>query len=383
MISGAPPPAERAAITATVAFAAILADRRAISLRALAAAALVILALQPEAAAQPGFQMSFAATTALVALAEMWPRPVKEIDAPWWIRLPQGASLWLLGALAASFVAGLATGPFALHHFNRAASYGLFANLLVSPLSSFVIMPFLAVGAALEPLGLGGPFLAVAGWGIGLMTDIAAATARQPAAVVGVASAPAWTLPAAFMGLMLLCLWKGRLRWAGAPMAAVVLLWPRPAAPDVWIAADGAAAAVRVGREAVLLRPDARRFAADLWTRRRGLGIADDPETARDAAFACGRFACRPRNGEGIAYWAGRKPPRARDLAGLCAPGRLVILRSRAPASGCDGAFLLSAEDFAAGGAAELWRTPGGWRVVWANDLRGRRPWTAVSDSGG
>lgn len=383
VLSGAPPPAERAAITATVAFVAILADRRAISLRALATAALIILALQPEAAAQPGFQMSFAATTALVALAELWPRPVKEIDAPWWIRLPQGASLWLLGALAASFVAGLATGPFALHHFNRVASYGLFANLLVSPLSSFVIMPFLAVGAALEPLGLGGPFLAVAGWGIGLMTDIAAATARQPAAVVGVASAPDWTLPTAFLGLMLLCLWKGRLRWLGAPLAAAVLLWPRPPPPDVWIAADGAAAAVRVGHEAVLLRPDARRFAADLWTRRRGLRVADDPETARDALFACGRFACRPRGGEGIAYWAGRKPPRARDLDGLCAPGRLVILRSPAPASGCEGAFLLSADDFAAGGAAELWRTQDGWRVVWANDLRGRRPWTAVSDSGG
>ena len=56
-------------------------------------------------------------------------------------------------SLAASFVAGAATGPFAMHHFNRMASWGLFANLAVAPLSSFVIMPFLALGAALEPLG--------------------------------------------------------------------------------------------------------------------------------------------------------------------------------------------------------------------------------------
>ena len=67
VLSGAPPPAERAAITALVAFAAILADRRAISLHALAVAALIILALHPEAACEPGFQMSFAATTALAA----------------------------------------------------------------------------------------------------------------------------------------------------------------------------------------------------------------------------------------------------------------------------------------------------------------------------
>ena len=76
MLSGAPPPAERAAITASVAFGAILLDRQAISLHALAVAALVVLLLQPEAVVTPGFQMSFAATAALVALAEAWPPPV-------------------------------------------------------------------------------------------------------------------------------------------------------------------------------------------------------------------------------------------------------------------------------------------------------------------
>lgn len=378
VVSGAPPPAERAAITAAVAFFAILVDRQAISLRTLAVAALVILTLQPEAAAAPGFQMSFAATTALVALAEAWPRSVKEIDAPWWIRLPQAAILWLLAAVAASFVAGLATGPFAMHHFNRVASYGLVANLIVSPLSSFVIMPFLALGAALEPLGLGGPFLWVAGQGIDAMTAVAHQTAVQPGAQVTIASGPAVALPAAFLGVMLLCLWKGRLRWLGAPLAMAVLLWPRPAPPDVWIASDGAAVAVRVERQAVLLRPDARRFAADLWTRRRGLTVSQDPEAARDALFACDRFACLPGRGADIAMWARKKPPKPAEFDELCGPGRLVVLRSPAPWRGCEGAFLLTAGDFAAGGAAELWRTRDGWRVRWANDLRGRRPWTGA-----
>lgn len=55
-LSGAHPPAKRAAITASVAFIAILLDRRAISLRSLSIAALVVLLLQPEAVVQPGFQ---------------------------------------------------------------------------------------------------------------------------------------------------------------------------------------------------------------------------------------------------------------------------------------------------------------------------------------
>ncbi len=375
IVSGAPPPAERAAITAATAFLAILVDRQAISLRTLAIAALAILLVQPETACAPGFQMSFAATTALVALAESWPRAIKEIDIPWWIRAPQAAVVWLGAAIAASFVAGLATGPFAMHHFNRVASYGLIANLLVAPLSSFVIMPFLALGALLEPLGLGGPFLAVAGWGIETMVSIGAGAAGQPAAVVTVASAPAVALPLAFLGVMLLCLWKGPVRWLGAPMAAAVLLWPRPPAPDVWIAHDGAAMAVREGDRAILLRPDSRRFAADLWARRRALTIDEDAEAARDARYACDRFACLPTAGEDVALWAGRKPPKARELAELCAPDRLVVLRSHYGGEGCEEAFVLDARAFARGGSAELWRTRDGWSVVWANDLRGNRPW--------
>ncbi len=376
VISGAPPPAERAAVTAAAAFLAILVDRQAISLRTLAIAALVILAIQPEAACAPGFQMSFAATAALVALAEAWPRAVKEIDIPWWIRAPQAAAVWLGAAIAASFVAGLATGPFAMHHFNRVASYGLIANLLVAPLSSFVIMPFLAIGAVLEPLGLGGPFLTVAGWGIEGMLSVGDATASRPGAVATIASGPPAALPIAFLGVMLLCLWKGPLRWLGAPLAAAVLLWPRPAPPDVWIAADGAAVAVRDGREAILLRPEARRFAADLWARRRGLAVDENAEAVRDARFACDRFACLPTGDDDIAVWAGRKPPKARELAELCAPGRLVVLRSGYAGEGCADSFLLSADDFARGGSAELWRRGEGWAVVWANDLRGDRPWT-------
>ena len=320
--------------------------------------------------------MSFAATTALVALAEAWPRAVKEISTPWWIRAPQAVAIWLLAAVAASFVAGLATGPFAMHHFNRMASYGLFANLLVSPLSSFVIMPFLALGGALEPLGLGGPFLWVAGQGIDAMTAVAHETAVQPGAQVTIASGPAVALPVAFLGIMLLCLWHGRLRWLGAPLAMAVLVWPRPSPPDVWIASDGAAVAVRQGRQAILLRPDARRFAADLWTRRRGLVTSDDPEAARDALYGCDRFACVPHPGQSVATWVGKKQPKLSDFDDLCAPGRLVVLRSSAPWRGCEGAFLLTAEDFAVGGSAELWRTRDGWRVRWANELRGRRPWT-------
>ena len=388
-ISGAPPPAQRAAITAAVAFGAILADRRAISLHALAVAALVILALQPEAVTEPGFQMSFAATTALVALAEAWPRAVKEINTPWPIRLAQAAGVWVAGSVAASFVAGLATGPFALQHFNRVSTFGLIANLLVAPVSSFVMMPALALGAALTPFGLGDGPLAVAGLGIGAMTRIAAVAADQPQATLLIASAPAWTLPAAFFGILILCLWKGRLRWAGLPLALAVSLTPRGAPPDAWAASDGAAVAVRDGREAVLFRPDVKRFGAEFWAQRRGLTVAEDGMVARNGRYQCERWACAPWPAGAAprvsAIWS-RKPVAAERLSALCAMSEVVILRGDGDVRACRGALLLTADDFARGGAVELYRTASGWRAVWAQDLRGRRPWTApgpASGSGG
>ncbi|WP_163231286.1 ComEC/Rec2 family competence protein [Caulobacter rhizosphaerae] len=378
VISGAPPPALRAAITATVAFAAILFDRQAITLHGLAIAALVILIVQPESAGAPGFQMSFAATAALVALAEAWPRPVREISAPWWIRAIQGALSWLAVSVGASFVAGMATGPFAMQHFNRVAVWGLPANLLVAPLSSFVIMPFLALGAALEPFGLGRPFLAIAGWGIAAMMGIANGFASAGGAQKVVASGPPFTLALAFVGLMLLCLWRGRLRWLGAPLALAVALWPRAAPPDAWIAPDGTTAAVRLGREAVLLRPDARRFGAELWSRRRGLALPDS--IAPSPLYACDRRSCAPAAGAPVALalsWS-KAASDADGLAAMCAEAEIVVLRGVAPPvpPACRDRIVLDADDFAAGGAAELYRRGGEWWIVWAQPLRGVRPWT-------
>lgn len=375
VISGAPPPAERAAITASVAFAAILFDRQAVTLHGLALAALIILALQPEAAAAPGFQMSFAATTALIALAEAWPRPMREISVPWPIRAIQAVGAWLAVSIGASFVAGLATGPFAMQHFNRVAIWGLPANLIVAPLSSFVIMPFLALGTALESVGWGEPFLLIAGWGVEAMV----AVARKFESIGGqavIASAPPFTLVVAFLGLMILCLCSGRLRWLGAPLALAVALWPRPAAPDVWIAADGSTAAVRRGQQAVLLRPDNRRFGAELWARRRGLAIAET------RGYACSAYACRPETDAPVAValsWSRKNLP-AQTLADLCSGAEIVVVRGDFVApmpAGCRERIVLTAGDFTIGGAAELYRRGGAWWIVWAQPLRGRRPWSA------
>jgi competence protein ComEC len=55
----------------------------------------------------------------------------------------------------------------------------------------------------------------------------------------------------------------------------------------------------------------------------------------------------------------------------------MIVLRDDFPEGVCPGKLVLTGADFERGGAAELYRQPdGGWKVRWAQDLRGRRPWT-------
>ena len=383
VLSGRPPPAERAAITAAVAFLAMLVDRQAISLHALALAAMVVLLIQPEAVTEPGFQMSFAATAALVALAEVWPRPVKEINTPWPMRLVQGLGTWTAAGIAASFVAGVATAPFAMQHFNRIATWGLVSNMITEPISGFLMMPGLALGALLTPFGLGEPPLQVAGFAIDLLNRVAHIAAGAPKALIIVASGPEWTLPAAFLGLLWLCLWKGPLRWAGLPLALAVSLAPRPPTPDAWVSADGAAVAIRSAGDAILFRPDVKLFGAQLWARRRGLVPLETGER-RDAAFDCDHWSCAPGPGAPVrlaAAWNVRRPLKSGRLEVLCGASEVVVLRNDFRPESCAAPLVLTGADFALSGSVELYRQgPGHWRIVWAQDLRGRRPWTWGSE---
>ena len=290
-------------------------------MHALAVAAFVVLLLQPEAIVTPGFQMSFAATAALVALVEAWPQRPKELSAPLPILIVQRAGAWLGAAILASLVAGAATGPFAMQHFNRTAMYGLLANLATAPVSDFLIMPMLALGALLEPLGLGAPFLWLAGQGIGLMLAIGTWTAGLPGAVRTVASAPDYVLPIAFLGVLFCCLWRGPLRWLGLPFAAAVMLWPRSPTPDVWIDDGGSNAAWVQAGEATVMRPGVRQFAVDVWSRRRGVL----PVERATEGWTCSRSSCAPETSSAgpLAVWWGQSDPVSgtgrRDVP--CGPG--------------------------------------------------------------
>src|SRR3977135_3182071 len=141
--------------------------RRAVTFRTLAVAAMIVLAVAPEALVHPSFQMSFAATLGLVALVQIgMPRLFASPDSSATAR----GGLWggreIMTLMLASLVAGLATTPYAAFHFHRVTPYGVLANLAAMPVVSAVVMPAGLLGLVPMPFGFAGVFWGVVGLGI-------------------------------------------------------------------------------------------------------------------------------------------------------------------------------------------------------------------------
>ena len=71
LLSGAEVATQRSFFMTAVVLIAVMVDRRAVTFRTLAVAAMIVLTVAPEALVHPSFQMSFAATLGLVALVQI------------------------------------------------------------------------------------------------------------------------------------------------------------------------------------------------------------------------------------------------------------------------------------------------------------------------
>ncbi len=250
-LSGGGAATVRAYVMAAIVFSAILLDRPAISMRNLAIAAFVVVLLGPEGVVEPGFQMSFGAVVALIAMWEYWRdrQAVRLVDPDIVPGFRAIRSAWraALGVALTTLVAGLATGPFAAYHFERVASYSLLGNILAAPLVSMIIMPFGLLTLVTMPFGLETLPLTVMARGIDALLAIAAWVASLPGAEVHAPHIATVSLLIIVAGMLWLCLWRLRWRLLGVPVIAVGLLsipfLVDP--PDILVAPDGAAVAVR------------------------------------------------------------------------------------------------------------------------------------------
>jgi competence protein ComEC len=257
VFAGAEVATARSMLMTIVMFGGVLADRPALSMRSLALAALLLIAVEPEAVLGPSFQMSFFAVAALIALHERTGAGAPEAAAVGlksWLgepppeslaaRVPalaRAGALLLLAPLLMTLAAELATAPFGLFHFQQMASFGILGNAVTLPVVSFIVMPAALLGALAMPFGLDAPVWWAMGFGVDLMLAAAGLVARLPGAITTTPALPVAALLGLSLGLLWLLLWRTWLRLAGVPMLGVGLLLAddrRPGPTSSWRAME-------------------------------------------------------------------------------------------------------------------------------------------------
>ncbi|MFT9099518.1 MAG: ComEC/Rec2 family competence protein, partial [Zymomonas mobilis subsp. pomaceae] len=237
-IAGCEIPTVRSMLTAALILWGIALGRRAFSLRLVAAAAMIIMIFRPESVLSPSFQLSFAAVTTVIALAEApeVKRLFEHYEVGWLKKIALIAGEILLsGAVVEAVVA-----PITIYHFHQSGLYGAIANILAIPLTTFIIIPAEAAALATDVIGCSAPFWWITAYGIHFLLVIAHYVAALPMAGIMLPMMQASTCLLLMMGWLWLGLWKSRWRLWGIALLLlglmIVIFTPRP---DVLINRDG------------------------------------------------------------------------------------------------------------------------------------------------
>jgi competence protein ComEC len=372
VLSGAEVATQRAFIMTAIVLIGVMVDRAALTLRNLALAALAVLAIAPEAVVHPSFQMSFAATLALVAAYERGlPWTTAGADTPLGSRIALWGGRQIAAVILASVVAGLATTLYAAYHFHRLAPYGVLANLLAMPIVSVATMPAGLLALAALPFGFDGPLWRLMGLGIDWMAAVALWVASLPGAVGRISAFGIGPLLAGTAGIIVLCLLRTPLRWCGAALLAAAVLWAAHAPrPDILVAEGGEAFAVRTadGRLAIL------KTGSDVFAVRQWLAADGDERAPNDPAlregFVCDEVGCiaRLQDGRLVSVVLG-----AEAFEEDCRRAAVVLSRREAP-SFCR-ATVVDRTVWRRTGAIAVHRTDSGFDVMAARPASQDRPW--------
>lgn len=346
-ISGGNVAAMRSTIMIILVFGAVIFGRRALTMRNVAIAALIVIGSDPASVFRPSFQLSFAAVVALVGAYEMMRRDGER-------HAGLLASIWryLLGISITSLVAGGATLLFSIYHFQQTSPLGLVGNLLVLPLVSFVMMPAATLAVLLMPFGLEGLPLIAMGWSVDRMLDLAGIIMQLSG---GLDASPLLSPVALVFGLAALAWFAFFTTWhrliGPIFLAPAVVLLAMDQPPDMLIADTTQAVAFRTETGLELAAGKPGTFAVGVWRESYGEPI----EAASSGSVRCDAIGCIAESASGFRFAI------VKDPAGFhedCRSVDLVVTRLVAPGY-CTAPAVIDAVDLARGGVHWLRWDPG------------------------
>ncbi len=367
LLTGMQVPTLRSFLMAALVMLGLMLGRPALTLRGLGFAAFIVLLYAPEEITGPSFQMSFGAVLALVAGWEVFqPRLL-------WLkgqgRFWQRWAFSVMGLFVASVLAGVATMPFGMYHFQQAQLWSVAANMVAIPLTSVLVMPAGVVALLLMPFGLDGWALTAMGWGLTATLFIAHEVASWPEALVRVPLMPLWGLGAVTFGFLWMALWKGWLRALGVPLAVLGMASPwMHAPPDLLVSQDARLIAVRTAAGVQVQRVGTvSKFTMDTWARAWDLDALPNAEARTSDICPDSTTTC-------------------------LVPGtRVMVMREALHDTSCEGADVVLSSEPLQGlcgdvesvdrfnvwrdGAYAGWFTRDGMRLLSDRAWRGARPW--------
>lgn len=375
-LSGAAIATQRAFLMMAIIFTAILLDRPAMTLRNVALAACVVLALFPESLFDVSFQMSFAAVTGLVAVYERISRrtPSFAFQSLWW-RVAATAGRYMGGIALTTLVASIAVAPFAAFHFHKLAQYGLIANLAAMPVFGLVVMPSAMLALVLMPLGLEAWPLQLMASGLETIVGVAREVSGWSGAVVRVAEMPAVSLLALTVGGLWLCLWQRSWRFAGLAIAAFGLIAATGGErPDILVGREGELLGVRRDSGVLgVLGASRASYSLEQWLRADGDGRPPDAALEKNGA-RCDELACIAEvEGKTVAFV---RHPAA--LAEECRRADVVIAQIPIERRCPNARVTVGRIDLWAHGAHALYFGRHSIRTETVADARGNRPWSRL-----
>ncbi len=380
-LTGSEVPTIRSCIAALLVLAAMAMGREALTLRLVAAGALVVLVLWPEALAGPSFQLSFGAVTAIIALAEHprvrgWFGPREE---GWAMRLARGLGSLLLTGVAVE----LALMPIAVFHFHKAGIYGALANIVAIPLTTFVTMPLEALALLFDAVGLGAPLWWLTDVSLDLLLWIARTVATAPGAVAALPAMPQGAYALMIAGGLWLALWRTTWRRLGLIPVALGAGWALATpAPDVLVTGDGRHVAIRLpDGQVAMLRDRAGDYARDMLAENGGAD-GEPVLLSEQAAAHCSRDLCRMDLRRGERTWrvlATRSAylVPAGELIAACRVADIVVSERRLPKRCAPRWLRLDRPALAQTGGVAV--TLGAARVTTVRAAGDAHPWVAAA----
>jgi competence protein ComEC len=266
LIAGYPVPAVRSFVMVACVMVAILVDRTGISIFSLAWAGLITLLWQPESMLGASFQLSFAATIAIVAFYERYSHLLHKPSAGILYKI----WLYFFGIIVTSLLATIATTPLVTYHFNRFTVWGIIANMLMLPLASAWIMPWAVIAFLALPFGWEHYPLVMLDYGISQMMVGARFFASLPYAAIPLPSPSFWGLLLAVLGGFWLVIWREKWCLLGVPMVIIGMLTVFLHTPyDLLINDDASRVAMRLEESGkyLFLRGKDSSFDGQMWLR--------------------------------------------------------------------------------------------------------------------